>query len=427
MKKFLLILIPIVILAIAGFYWFFMRSAQAPSEQPNPSESTSFDPFGRNPGTANGGTTNGGGVKATNTPTPTGISTEPVTNTEGGLPRLRHLSSTPIGGFMASSTASTTLTRFIDRGVGHIFEARATESEIPKISNTTIPRVYESFWNKNGTAAVLRYVKDETGVITNFYAEVKKVVTNASSTEVATIPYEVKGKYLSANIKAVAVSPKGDRIFTLNLEDGKSVGYVSGFDESKKTKVFETPLKQLTVDWPEENTLVVSTKASGQASGFIYFVDLKKPYLRRVLGDMLGLTAKASADAKKVIYSLTSQQKFTTRILNFKENTSQDVTFKTIAEKCVWSKLHPNEVYCAVPAELPAGTYPDDWYKGNISFYDQIWHLDTLTGEVHIIGNLFALSNSLIDVINPTLDPKENFLYFMNKRDLTMWSLDLTK
>ncbi len=110
-----------------------------------------------------------------------------------------------------------------------------------------------------------------------------------------------------------------------------------------------------------------------------------------------------------------------------KDGSTQETVFRTTTDKCVWSKLNPSEVYCAVPTEIPTGIYPDDWYRGNVQFADQIWHLDTVTGEVHIIANLLSLSNELIDVINPELDPKENFLYFMNKRDLTLWSLDLNE
>jgi len=51
--------------------------------------------------------------------------------------------------------------------------------------------------------------------------------------------------------------------------------------------------------------------------------------------------------------------------------------------------------------------------------------LDTTTGEVHLLANLLNLADELIDATNLSLDPNENFLYFVNKRDLTLWSLDL--
>jgi hypothetical protein len=423
MKKFLLILIPVILIVIGIFYWFFMRTATEPMTPTPGEEQGIFDPFNRGGSTYNGSTqTNTSG---SNNPS-TGITSTPVGSTETKLPRLRQLSATPIGGFVASSTASSTFARYIDRGIGHVFEAISDVNEIPKISNTTIPKVYESYWNKNANMAVVRYIKDETGVITNFFAELKKVSTNASSTETNPIPYEIKGKYLATNILEVAVSPKGDRIFTFNDEETTRMGYISGFDESKKTKVFETPLRQVMINWPEENTLSVITKASGLSSGFLYHVDPRKPALKRILGDIRGLTAKTSPDAKKVIYSSGGQQ-LLTYILNLVDNSSQEIVFRTIAEKCVWSKLHPTEVYCAVPTEIPTGIYPDDWYKGNVTFNDQLWHLDTITGEVTLVANLLNLSQTVIDATNLTLDPKENFIYFINKKDLTFWSFDLNE
>jgi hypothetical protein len=417
MKKLLAAVIIIVLITAGLYYWFFLHNTISPTDTPTTGGET-FNPFNRSGGT----TTN---IPSSNVTTG-GITSQPVINTDSKIPLLRHLSVTPIGGFMASSTASSTLARYVDRGAGHIFEATSISPDIPKISNTTIPRVYDSFWNKNMTAAVLRYMKEDGSTVINFFGELKRVPFDASSTDLNTMPYEVKGKFLSSTIKEIAVSPKADKIFTYSLEDGKGIGYTSGFDESKKVKVFESPLTQVSIDWPEENTLTLATKPSGVSSGFFYSIDLKKPVLKKLLGALPGLTAKMSADGKKVIYSTGGAQGFKTSLLNTKDLSTQELVIKTIADKCVWSKLHPTEAYCAVPTEFPQGTYPDAWYKGDVAFNDQIWLLDSTTGDVTLVANLLNLSKDLIDVINPILDPKENFLYFMNKRDLTLWSLDLS-
>jgi hypothetical protein len=254
---------------------------------------------------------------------------------------------------------------------------------------------------------------------------VKTSTTTSASPDF--IPNEIRGKFLSADIKEIAVSPKRDRIFTYNIENSRGIGYISGFDESKKTKVLDIPLTQVTVDWPEENTIVISTKPSGVSSGFVYLFDIKKSSLTKVLGGVTGVVAKVSPDAKKILFSSTKPTGIATSLYSLKDNSTQDVVFRTLADKCTWSRLRPAEVYCAVPAKFDSGVYPDDWYKGAVSFVDQVWHLDTTTGEVHLLANLLTLSNSLIDATNLTLDPKENFLYFVNKRDLTLWSLDLNQ
>jgi hypothetical protein len=75
---------------------------------------------------------------------------------------------------------------------------------------------------------------------------------------------------------------------------------------------------------------------------------------------------------------------------------------------------------------LRRATYPDDWYKGTVSFVDKIWQVSATTGEVHLISSIVDTSDRIIDAFNLGLDEKDRFLIFMNKNDLSLWSLDLT-
>ncbi|HEY4494809.1 MAG TPA: hypothetical protein VJC02_01760 [Candidatus Paceibacterota bacterium] len=418
-KKIILIIILTILLALGAYYFFFLKQS-APVElvDPEGTKAPSFNTLGRE----------GVGVKeeTKNEKINTDIN-EIVNQKIESLPTLRHLSLIPIGGFSASSTASTTVIRYVDRGVGHILEVKSDEAIEKKISNTTIPRVYESYWNKNLNASIFRYIKDETGDIVNFYGEIRPIKkdTATSTSNINEIENEIKGKFLSSNINGIAISPKQDKIFTYNIENNRGIGYISGFDESKKTKVLDFPLTQVSIEWPEENTVAITTKASALSSGFLYFLNIKSGAQKKVLGNVVGLTTKVSRDARKILFSSSGKDGMTSSIFDTKTNSTQESVFRTITDKCVWSKKYVNELYCAVPTEFPVGIYPDDWYKGNVSFVDQIWHLDTTTGEVHLLANLLNLADELIDATNLSLDPNENFLYFVNKRDLTLWSLDL--
>ncbi len=419
MKKLLFILIVILILISGGvYYWYFMREP-LPTDLMEPTPDSTFNPFNQGSVTPKPST-------STAASSNTSISTKPSIQVEK-ISLLRHLSSTPIGGYMASSTASSTIVRYFDRGVGHIYQADSLSSTLTKITNTTIPRVYESYWDKNLRNTVVRYIRDDGESIVNFYGDVRPVKQTASSTAQGALGYEVKGKFLASTIQDVAVSPKGDRIFTFNIENERGVGYISNFDEGKKTKMLDTPLTQMNVAWPEENTIALTTKGSGVSSGFLYFLDAKTSTFKRILGNIIGLSTKVSTDAKKVLYSTATGRRAVTSVYNTKDNSTQEIIFRTLADKCVWSKKYVNEAYCAVPNEMPAGLYPDEWYKGNISFIDQIWHLDTTTGEVKLISNLTNESKDFIDATDLTLDPRENYLYFVNKQDLTLWSLRLNQ
>jgi len=422
MKKFVTILIIIIItflLALGVYYWFSAREEGTVIDGDNTETSIiqRFNPFNRS------------SVNTTtdNTIPETIIEDQIQTNDDDTvIPILRKISEEPIGGYIASTTASSTIVRYIDRGTGHIYEAKDDTNIIEKLSNTTIPRVYESYWNNTADASIMRYMKEGTSVITNLYGEINLSSKTASTTD--RTPYETNGRIISSNIKELAISPKGDRVFTFNIEDGAGIGYISNMDGSKNMKIWDTPLTLMNVDWPEENTLIATTKATGASYGYSYFINAKTGVSNKILGGIVGLSTKASGDAENVLFSSgNNQNTISTFVYNKKDNNSKSIIFKTLAEKCVWSKISKNEIYCAVPSEFPTGMYPDDWYKGNVSLIDKIWHLNIDTGEVHLIADLFDLSKKFIDVVDMRLDPEENFLYFVNKNDLTLWSLDLNR
>lgn len=435
--KLKLILI-IILLAILGgvAYWYFVYKKNQQTGNGGaivPTNNGGFTPINRNPTKTSTTTKNTSGVIATTTST----STSPISNNPsvvGKMPRLRQLSTSPVSAISASTTriksqASATTTteqtiaRFIDRGVGHVFQANDLNMDIEKISNTTLPKIYEGYWNKNLNSMIVRYLKDDTDTITNFYAELRPAATSTAS---STTPFETKGRYLSSDIDQIVVSPAGDRIFTWNIESGVGVGYVSSFDGKNKVKIIDTPLNQVNIDWPETSTVTITTKGSAVASGYSYSIDVKTGLTTKILSSIRGLSAKMSRDAKNIIYSVGGSA-IATRLVNTKTGTTTEVIFNTLADKCVWSTLRKNELYCAVPNDVPSAIYPDDWYKGRVSFVDKLWHMDTNTGEVHLIANLLTLSNKLIDATQLVLDPKENYLYFINKNDLTPWVLDLNQ
>lgn len=433
MRKSTFIIVMIIALALigGGAYWLLFYTESNPTNDIDTKSTTSsngFSPFNRGPS----------GIVATssnNTSTSTIINTnDTIDYSLIKLPKLRKLSVAPVSGMSASTTkikiqgaTSTaidiTIVRYIDRGTGHIFQTNDLNLEIEKISNTTLPKIYQGYWNKNLNNIVTQYLKDNTDMVTNFYAEIRKTATSTAS---STTPYEVKGKYISPNINQIAVSPIGDRIFTWNIEGGNGIGYISTFDERNKIKIIDTPLTQVNIDWPEVSTVTLTTKGSGITSGYMYSSNTRGGQMKKVIGGIRGLSAIMSRDAKNVLYSIGGNT-LTTEIFNIENSNSEKIVFNTLADKCVWSTLRKNEVYCAVPNTIPDGTYPDDWYKGKVSFVDKIWHLDITTGEVHLLANLLDISDTLIDATYLTLDPKENYLYFINKNDLTLWSLDLNQ
>lgn len=393
----------------------------------NNEETGGFAPFGRTP--TGGRQTGSGGTSATTT-TSDGIG-------QMKLPALRLLSNNPVGGYGASTTASTTVVRWIDRGRGNVYEARYDSSEIKTLSNTILPKMYESIWNKNLTAFIGSILEnDETSV--TLYAELKPRPTpkqQGTTTATSTIatnnsslsPFDLKGKNLPENIITYAISPKKDKLFILVNENGSGVGYVSGFDGKSLVKIFSTPLTKLNAEWPEENTLAITTKSTYNQSGFLYFINPKTGKWKKILGPIRGLGTKVSRDAKHVVYSAfdVTKNSIISFIYSVDKNTVGDSLVRTLADKCIWGKFYKQLVYCAAPSQIPQGNYPDDWYKGLVSFTDKVWQIDAVTGEVRAISTIVDQSDRLIDIYNVELSDKDEYIFFMNKNDLSLWSLDL--
>lgn len=433
-KSTAILLLTLVIAILGGVGWYLYSTKVAPETdifEGNPFEG--FNPFG-----------NSGNTTVPTQPTTQNGTTTPIINppVQVKLPRLRQLSAVPVAGAMASTTASSTIVRYVDRGVGHIYETKLTEADSQKLTNTTIPRVYSAVWNKQGNSVILSYIKEGTAIVSNFYADIippvqikTPAVTTASSTAssaINTTPIiqntigELRGRFFPSNILNLAVSPKGDRVFILSEDNGGSIGYVSRFSGETRTQVFSSPLTQLNIDWNTEDTIIITTKSTYAGVGLAYIIDLKKGTTEKILGPLRTLSTLTSTDGSHIFYSsLQSSGIIIPNIYSVKDRSVQDVVFRTLPEKCVWSKKNPSIIFCAVPTDMRFANLPDSWYQGKVSFADNIWELDIATGEVKQLSNLYNEANKAIDAINLFLDPKEEYLVFTNKRDLTLWSLDI--
>ncbi len=463
MKKGSVIIYSIIILLIlaALAYWqFFLRNnSNAPATPDTPQ--TGFTPFGR-PST---GTVVPSGNENNNN---NGDATSTTTGVKIKIPTLRLLSNTPVGGYGASTTETitikatklasstqilgTTHIRWVDRGRGNIYEALGNTLDIVTLSNTVVPKIYESVWDKNLTSFVALTFSDQDNTINGVLAELKsrvmpKIVTSKNSTSTtpasqanqtqsqsqtnstgtgSLTPYELKGKSLPDNIIGYAVSPKKDRIFMMINNNGTGVGYTSNFNGTSPVQIFTTPLTQVNVEWPSDNVIAITTKGAADQRGFLYFVDPKTGVWNKILGPLPGLSTKVSTDAKYVFISAAGNaDNIVTSIYNVATRKGTDGIIRTLADKCVWGNFYKDMVYCAVPSQPVKAVYPDDWYKGTISLIDKIWQSNATTGEIKLISSIVDTSDRVIDAFNLGLDPKDNFLIFMNKNDLSLWSLDL--
>lgn len=425
------IIVGIVIVALGVLYFVFLRT---------PAPTVDLGPDANSEGRADRGGFGGTGGNAEPT-TPTEPTTPINTTIPGERPTppvLRKISSGPVAGGVAydivtkvgkTSTTSTHI-RFIERVNGAIYETRTDVLDTQKIASASIQKVREAFWAKDGASVYVRYVTDANPYTIETY--LAKLVPSKTATtsqaalpsDISFLPQEVRGSYLTRNLKEVIPSPftLGSVFYTL-LKGENLQGIVSSKDDTKRVEVLNSAITEWTSQWLASNLFAITTKASTFSDGFLYFLNTDTQKLDRVLGNIRGLTALANADQRYVVYSNSRDNNFVTRLLNTKTGAVEPFSFTVLPEKCVWSAKQVTIVYCAVPQYLPSGLYPDSWYQGTISFTDDIWKIDASTGSTKLLASLTATSKEEIDVIRPFLDPQEKYLFFTNKRDGSFWNL----
>ena len=98
---------------------------------------------------------------------------------------------------------------------------------------------------------------------------------------------------------------------------------------------------------------------------------------------------------------------------------------KTLASKCVW--MDTLKVLCGVPSILTTGEegLPDDWYQGSISFSDDLFLIDTKSGEASVLFSLTGELGNPFDIIHPQINKSSTSLLFTNKQNGSMWMVNL--
>ena len=410
MSKKLIIIIPVLIIilaAIAGYY-FFIAGGKSNSSNPVTNTFRNFFPFG---GNGNGSTNN----NSTTTNNQQNQNTLPTSNQSFTL-KLRELSTEPVSGAGTFDITAGTVVHYIEKATGHIFEIELFSPKINRISITTLPTVADAIWGNKGISAIARYLKDDNQTVDTYSLSLK---ANATSTDNV-----VTAIAFPKNISDVSVL--GSSVFFLVQNSDSSEGIISNFDGSKKKEIWNSPIKELNSQYVNSGTVALNTKPAQNVPGYLYFVDTGTGGVKKILGDISGLTSISDPQALQTIY-LEQNDSLQMYLYSLKSKVSTNITPTTFPEKCVWSKKDTSVVYCAVPNAVLDASSLTSWYKGQISFSDDIWKYNLKNNSSTIVSHLSTDADQTLDVYKPILSDNENYLVFMNKIDNSLWSLDLTK
>ena len=403
----IVIILVIVILVLGGalFYYFALRGKPT-----LPSAIDNSNIFGEG----------GDFIEALPEPTTTTIDDLGPAGTPGEfVPLYRRVSDKPTAGGVAFVNENDEQKiHYVERGTGHIYEANTSTYGTARITNTTIPRVVEVDWSVDGQNVVYRYLNtSDNSTIESFSSSIEKQEDQTLG--------RLNGVFLTRNIIDIDTSPTDNEIvFVERVNSGANIA-ISNTNGTGKRVLHNTPLRELLITWFAPNSALFTTKASGLTDGYSYIVDTRTKSIEKLLGEVKGLVMNPNSEGNYFIYSQGGRNSLSLFVRDEVEGRRLSIPLNTVAEKCVWSKKITSVVYCAVPTELPPGMYPDDWYKGRISFQDELWRIDSKEETVRLVFSPQRAGERPVDAIDLFLSEDEQYLFFKDKKMSHIWGLRL--
>ncbi|MEK7198256.1 MAG: hypothetical protein AAB648_02210 [Patescibacteria group bacterium] len=224
---------------------------------------------------------------------------------------------------------------------------------------------------------------------------------------------------LKSGIKSVAFSPDSKKIayyFSPNSRENSL--FTSDPDgKNQRTLSLELNLRDITINWPNANTIALASKPSGLVAGNLWFFDIRNFAINKIIDDLFGLEVLFSTDGSSFIYSYANEkgQDLKLAVYDAKGNSKIINNVSTLVDKCVFTKDQLN-IYCAVPQSWPDfAVLPDDYYKNAFTTNDDIWKINTETGEKTLVfENISSISNLAVseDDANIFFISRDNQLLF---------------
>ncbi|MEI8223929.1 MAG: peptidoglycan-binding domain-containing protein [bacterium] len=228
---------------------------------------------------------------------------------------------------------------------------------------------------------------------------------------------KVTGDFIEPGIIRGDVSPDGTQLFYLKPSaSGGVVGIITDSVGKNPKQVFSSPFTEWKPQWVNATTIALTTLASSEADGYMYFLNPTTGDFQKVIGPVRGLTTLVNPSASTVLMSSSANKRFSLATYTVATGTTNPRDLSTLPAKCTWQ--NDTVVFCAVPQEISSGQYPDDWYQGLVTFNDSFWSIDiTQNSTTNIVS-----PSQKFDARDLLVSPDGAYLYFINKIDGTLWS-----
>lgn len=314
----------------------------------------------------------------------------------------------------ASASATTTppvpekdyVVRYAERANGNLYEYSVMKRTLTRISNRTIPGVYEASWLPDGSLAYLRYSSE----------------SDSGNETVETYALPVTGDggfFLEPGLSQVLVKDLST-VLTLLPSSSSALGSLIEPDGTSTGTAFTSPLSSVHAAFLDDGFLL-TTKASGLLDGYAF--SIANGRLTRLLGPLRGLVTLPSPSGSHILYNYINRGALALALFDTETRVTTALPVNTLAEKCVW-RVDETAVYCAVPRAL-SGTLPDAWYQGAVVFSDRVWTID-IEGRVAVLTlDPSSSGGPSVDAVSPALDAGANVLIFTDRRSGALYLYDL--
>lgn len=228
---------------------------------------------------------------------------------------------------------------------------------------------------------------------------------------------------LKSGIKSLAFSPDGKKIAYYVFENFKSNGLFTSDPDGRnqKTLIGSLKLRDIILAWPKISQISLTVRPSGMTPGSVWTLDAKNLVLTKILGGLNSLETLWAPGGNSFIYSYTDQNGQNPKLAIYnKKGERHDLSgISTLIDKCIWANDLVS-IFCAVPKNWPEGmVLPDDYYKRVNLTVDDVWKINTETGEKNL------LASDLGDIKNLIIDNSESNILFISRSDQVLYKLNL--
>lgn len=234
---------------------------------------------------------------------------------------------------------------------------------------------------------------------------------------------------LKENLKYPSFSNLGDKVFyQYTSESGTASVNISNPDGSEWEEIIALPVKNVfTAPVPKSSDVSFWNRPNGLEKSVLQTASSSGTNTKTLLADRFGGDYLWSPDGERVLVSFVQEQgtsKISLATMNKNGGEFTPLIIPTLVSKAVWSS-DGESLYYALPGSLPDNiTLPNDYFSKKLQTVDTFWKLSFETGkrERIIEGGDIGME---FDSIGLFLSPKEDTLYFLNRRDGKTYQIHL--